>query len=76
MPSHHRYGASRMFDTALLLAHGHIGDLLAEADRERQANLIRSARGQVGRTRTNRTEPSAVRRILRLLRAMPRATAR
>jgi hypothetical protein len=66
-----------MFDTALLLAHGHIGDLLAEADRERQADLIRSSRGQVGRTRTIPKEtPTVLRRVLRALRAMPRATVR
>jgi hypothetical protein len=65
-----------MFDTALLLAHGHIGDLLAEADRERRADLIRSA-SHAGRTRTVSTDGSSfVRRIVRLLRAMPRVTAR
>lgn len=66
-----------MFDTALLLAYGHIGDLLAEADRERQINLIRSAAAHPGTTRTNPTDASSfARRILRVLRTMPRATAR
>ena len=66
-----------MFDTALLLAHGHIADLLADADRERQANLIRSARGRAGGTRTTPTAaPTVLRRVLRALRAMPRAAAR
>ena len=66
-----------MFDTALLLAHGHIADLLAEADRERRAKLIRSARGHAGRARTVPTDgPTVVRRILRVLRSMPRVTAR
>ena len=66
-----------MFDTALLLAHGHIGDLLAEADRERQINLIRSSRAHASRTRSAPTDASSfARRILRVLRTMPRATAR
>jgi hypothetical protein len=66
-----------MFDTALLLAHGHIGDLHAEADRERQARLFRSARAQADRRRTDLAEaPNPARRLLRVLRAMPRVTAR
>jgi hypothetical protein len=66
-----------MFDTALLLAHGHIADLLAEANRERQISLIRSAAAHSGRTRTDQTDASSfARRLLRVLRARPRATAR
>ena len=67
-----------MFNTALLLAHGPIGDLLAEADRERQANLVRLASADArARARTAPTETSnLVRRAFRVLRGMPRATAR
>ena len=65
-----------MFQTALLLAHGHIGDLMADADRERKADLVRSATTPTGRPRITSIPSSIVTRALRVGRAMPRATAR
>jgi hypothetical protein len=66
-----------MVDTALMLAHRHIGDLLAEADRERRANLVRSRAARTSRTAGAWAPASQpVRWIARVLLGMPRATAR
>lgn len=66
-----------MYSTAMLLANGHFGDLLAEADRERLADEIRRSRkaSATGRALFDWLRNRS-RRILRTVRAEPHTTAR
>jgi hypothetical protein len=66
-----------MYSTAaLMLANGHIGDLMADANRERRAELVRSAMPRSTGHGWAAAPSTIARCILRIMRAAPRATAR